>query len=139
MLDRHQVNKSIKKKKEYIPWNRFLGSLKVSKYRLRSWRKGKMKIGDIETAECDHRYRYLHRQGQERRLKIRWTQSRGNISYMCSKLSRVPTPQKQSPNFKTFIEHKHRFQGINSAIRCSLAGRYVNPIPTRFLDPPQIV
>jgi hypothetical protein len=26
-----------------------------------------------------------------------------------------------------------QFQGINSAILCSLAGRYDNPIPTRFL------
>jgi hypothetical protein len=37
---------------KYIPWNRFLGSLKVSKYRLRSWRKGRMKIGEIDTAEA---------------------------------------------------------------------------------------
>ncbi len=41
----------------------------------------------------------------------------------------------QSPNFKTFKEPKNRFQGINSASLCSLAGRYDNPIPTRFLAP----
>jgi hypothetical protein len=29
----------------------------------------------------------------------------------------------------------NRFQGINSASPCSLAGRYDNPIPTRFLAP----
>jgi hypothetical protein len=28
-----------------------------------------------------------------------------------------------------------RFHGISSAILCSLAGRYDNPIPTRFLAP----
>jgi hypothetical protein len=39
----------------------------------------------------------------------------------------------QSPNFLTFKEPKNRFQGTNSARLCSLAGRYDNPIPTRFL------
>jgi hypothetical protein len=39
----------------------------------------------------------------------------------------------QSPNF--FKEPKNRFQGTNSARLCSLAGRYDNPIPTRFLAP----
>jgi hypothetical protein len=29
----------------------------------------------------------------------------------------------------------NRFQGINSARLCSLAGRYDNPIPSRFLAP----
>ncbi len=37
--------------------------------------------------------------------------------------------------FKTFMEPRNRFQGINSASLCSLAGRYDNPIPTRFLAP----
>jgi hypothetical protein len=43
----------------------------------------------------------------------------------------------QSPNFQTFDEPRNRFQGINCAILCSLAvaGRYDNPIPTRFLAP----
>jgi hypothetical protein len=41
----------------------------------------------------------------------------------------------QSPNFKTFKESKNRFQGTNSAKLCSLAGRYNNPILTRFLAP----
>jgi len=63
-----------------------LGSLKVPKYRLRSWRKGRMKIGEIDTAECDHRYRYLDRKGYETRLKIRWTRSRGNISHVCKQI-----------------------------------------------------
>ncbi len=33
------------------------------------------------------------------------------------------------------MEPRNRFQGINSASFCSLAGRYDNPIPTRFLAP----
>jgi hypothetical protein len=41
----------------------------------------------------------------------------------------------QSPYFYTFMEPRNRFQGINSASLCSLAGRYDNPIPTRFLAP----
>jgi hypothetical protein len=41
----------------------------------------------------------------------------------------------QSPNFKTFMDPKNRFQGTNSASLCGLAGRYDNPIPTRFLTP----
>jgi hypothetical protein len=32
-------------------------------------------------------------------------------------------------------EPKNRFQGINTASLCSLAGQYDNPIPTRFLAP----
>ncbi len=34
-----------------------------------------------------------------------------------------------------FMESRSRFQGMNSASLCSLAGRYDNPIPTRFLAP----
>ena len=37
--------------------------------------------------------------------------------------------------FYTFKEPMNRFQGINSASQCSLAGRYDNPILTRFLAP----
>ncbi len=37
--------------------------------------------------------------------------------------------------FKLFMEHRNRFQGINSASLCSLAGRYDNPISTWFLAP----
>ncbi len=33
------------------------------------------------------------------------------------------------------MEPRYRFQGMNSASLCSLAGRYDNPIPTRCLDP----
>ncbi len=40
-----------------------------------------------------------------------------------------------TPNFETFKEPKNRFQGTDSARLCSLAGRYDNPIPTRFLAP----
>jgi hypothetical protein len=35
----------------------------------------------------------------------------------------------------TFKKFKNRFQRIDSASLCSLAGRYVNTIPTRFLTP----
>ncbi len=40
-----------------------------------------------------------------------------------------------SPIFSTFKKPKNRFQGINSASLCSLAGRYDNPVPTWFLAP----
>ncbi len=38
-----------------------------------------------------------------------------------------------SPNLKTDKETKNRFNGINSASLCGLAGRYDDPIPTGFL------
>jgi hypothetical protein len=34
-----------------------------------------------------------------------------------------------------FMEPRNRFQGMSSASLCSLAYRYDNPIPTRFLAP----
>ncbi len=37
--------------------------------------------------------------------------------------------------FKTFQEPRNRFQGINSASLCSLAGRYDNPLLTRLIAP----
>jgi hypothetical protein len=37
--------------------------------------------------------------------------------------------------FLTFKELKNRFHGTISARLCSLAGRYDNPIPTRFFAP----
>ncbi len=37
--------------------------------------------------------------------------------------------------FLNYNEPKNRFQGINYASLCSLAGRYENLIPTRFLAP----
>ncbi len=39
----------------------------------------------------------------------------------------------QSPYFLTLMEPRNRFQGMNSASLCSLAGRYDNTIPIRFL------
>ncbi len=41
----------------------------------------------------------------------------------------------ESIYFLKFMELRNRFQGMNSASLCSLAGRYDNPIPTRFLAP----
>jgi hypothetical protein len=40
-----------------------------------------------------------------------------------------------SPYLITFKEPRNRFQGMNSASLCSLAGRYDKPIPTRCLAP----
>ncbi len=40
-----------------------------------------------------------------------------------------------SPYFYTFMGPGNRFQGMNSASLCSLAGRYDNPVPPRFLTP----
>ncbi len=37
--------------------------------------------------------------------------------------------------FYSFKELRNRFQGMDSASLCSLAGRYHNPIPTLFLVP----
>jgi hypothetical protein len=42
---------------------------------------------------------------------------------------------EQSPYFKTFMEPRNNFQEMKSASLCSLAGRYDNTIPTRFLAP----
>jgi hypothetical protein len=39
------------------------------------------------------------------------------------------------PEFLNFKEPRNRFQVINSASLCSLAGRYNNPFPARFLAP----
>ncbi len=47
----------------------------------------------------------------------------------------LPHHYSQSPNFKTFLEPKNQFRGINSASLCSNAGQYDNLIPTRFLAP----
>ncbi len=41
-----------------------------------------------------------------------------------------------SPYFLTFMEPRNWFQGMNSASLCSLAGRYDNTIPSRFLSVP---
>jgi hypothetical protein len=43
--------------------------------------------------------------------------------------------ESQSPYFEMFMEPRNRFKGMNSASLCSLAARYDNPIPTRFLAP----
>jgi hypothetical protein len=50
-------------------------------------------------------------------------------------LTSIPLIKKQSPNFETNKEPKNRFQRINSTRLSCLAGRYDNPIPTRFLAP----
>jgi hypothetical protein len=49
--------------------------------------------------------------------------------------SSFPTIHLKELEFLTFKETRNRFQGINSASLCSLAGRYDNLTPTRFLAP----
>jgi hypothetical protein len=59
------------------------------------------------------------------------------LSFACPELvfSDVSWEEKTipEPEFYTFKEPKNRFQGTNFARLCSLAGRYDNPIPPRFL------
>jgi hypothetical protein len=45
----------------------------------------------------------------------------------------LPNRMLRSRFIKFFKEPKNRFQGINTASPCSLAGRYDDPTPTRFL------
>ncbi len=47
----------------------------------------------------------------------------------------LPKVNIQSWYFWTCMGHRNRFQEMNSASLCSLAGRYNNPIPTRCLAP----
>ncbi len=44
-------------------------------------------------------------------------------------------PAANHPGFSNFMGPGNRFQGMNSASLCSLAGRYDNPIPPRCLAP----
>jgi hypothetical protein len=50
-------------------------------------------------------------------------------------LAKIPTIFVQGPYFQTFMEPRNWLQGMNSASQCSLAGRYDNTIPARFLAP----
>ncbi len=50
-------------------------------------------------------------------------------------LLQLEIQESQSPYFSMFMEPRNRFQGMKSASLFSLAGRYDNPIPTRFLAP----
>jgi hypothetical protein len=78
----------------------------------------------------------------------RWVDSDNQQDYLrYLGIPSIPTPKitkllcrmvgylNQSPYFWTFIEPRNRFQGMNSASLCSLAGRYDNPIPSRILAP----
>jgi hypothetical protein len=55
--------------------------------------------------------------------------------HVCANTTCIVNVHVLSPYFLRFMEPRNRFQGINSASLCSLAGRYDNPIPTWFLDP----
>ncbi len=57
-----------------------------------------------------------------------------NLSFFVQTLD-IKTAGALSPNFEAFMEPRNQFQGTNSTSLCSLAGRYDNPIPTRFLAP----
>jgi hypothetical protein len=46
-----------------------------------------------------------------------------------------PLVVNTEPEFLNVYGARNRFQGMNSASLCSLAGRYDNPIPPRFLAP----
>ena len=50
-------------------------------------------------------------------------------------MASVTLKREQKGYFKSFKEISNRFKGTDSASLCSLAGRYNNPIPTRFLAP----
>ncbi len=52
-----------------------------------------------------------------------------------AKTSPLFSESLQSPYFYMFMGPRNWFQGMNSASLCSLAGRYDNPIPHRFLAP----
>jgi hypothetical protein len=47
-----------------------------------------------------------------------------------SKESIPPAYVARARIFKTSMEHRNRFLGMNSASLCSLAARYDNPVPT---------
>ncbi len=56
-------------------------------------------------------------------------------SKFLAKTGAIDITAAQRRYFKTFKEPRNRFQRIDSASLCSLAGLYDNPIPTRFLGP----
>jgi hypothetical protein len=69
---------------------------------------------------------------------ISWNRFLGSFNvYKFGLYSPVPTPffRAEMVIFKTFKETRNLFQRTVSASLCSLAGRYGNPIPTRFLAP----
>jgi hypothetical protein len=49
--------------------------------------------------------------------------------------SQLQLPFSDNKSWLVFMEPRNRFQGMNSASLCSLAGRYDNPFPTRLLVP----
>ncbi len=57
------------------------------------------------------------------------------VSSVVTPRDTLNTTEAEEQEFLTFMEPRNRFQGVNSASLCGLAGRYDNPIPTR-LQPP---
>jgi hypothetical protein len=75
--------------------------------------------------ECCHQYNKCHG------LAIILTYLAGANLF----LPQSPYYLPSKPEILTFNEPKNRFQGTYAARLCSMAGRYDNPIPTRFLAP----
>ncbi len=77
-------------------------------------------------------------------IKIWWIKCTNKLkigrkgSVVVGRLVTAPPPPQADETgryFKTFMGPRNRFQGMNSASLCSLAGRYDNPNPTRSLSP----
>ncbi len=55
------------------------------------------------------------------------------IGWLGVRHNQPPTLLYTEPEFFNFNGAQDQFQGINTASLCSLAARFDNPIPTRFL------
>ncbi len=64
---------------------------------------------------------------------FKMTVSRDWIRHFSTVLVRIRVYVFWARIFKLFKKPQNRFQGINSASLCSLAGSYDNPVPSRFL------
>ncbi len=57
----------------------------------------------------------------------------GMLGYIVYNCERVAVHTTEPVFLNVYGANRNRFQGMNSASLCSLAGRYDNPIPTRSL------
>jgi hypothetical protein len=72
--------------------------------------------------------------------KNKFQQKEGSIGTRHGKnqskqINRMKRQHAEHVFLNVYAEPRNRFQGINSASLCNLAGRYDNPIPTRCLAP----
>jgi hypothetical protein len=65
------------------------------------------------------------------KIVLRWLPFVSTLQYQSQK----PAFGTAEPVFLNVLGPRNWFQGMNSASLCSLAGRYDNPIPPRFLAP----